>query len=1115
MRSFKSAISILLALATVMSMLVFPVYATDEAGVQAPDTSLNAPAPKTIFDIENEDGSPVKIACIGDSITYGHGIDEIDREVYSYPAMLGSMLGDGYEVGNFGKSASYILPGDSPYNLRSDKTLSYRDTQQYLDSITFAPDIVIIMLGTNDVTSFVDAESEAVIEEELENIIEIYQALESVQRVYVMTSIFAPYSPAMVKASDGPLQKIQQRAAADTGAEFVDIYSLTRDYFDVMLHLSDRLHPDEDSYEAIPGAAYALLTGTQYTPLEIPAAQSGVVYVDSSSTGKGSLTNDGLTPETPVSSLPLAAGMLRENGGTIVICGDYSCYTNNGTHMPKTNGTIKITSKYGGIDYAETGAQIKMNSTYLYLGGDTEFDDIHIYSSSNSILVCNFNNMTVGANVTCSAAADKVNPLILSGHNISNSAVPAEMVSLYGNCNITVNSGTWTYLRNGNRRGASTATIGTIAEGSCLTATINGGTFTQLDTTNNTGATGMNSVDGDCNLIINGGSFAGRIYGITRSGTLADGMKAPYCKGNINVYIYNGKFAATVRARQDDVGDISEATVKLTVSERYRDRADQFYYFDEVTFVDNSSLITTPEALLTLMNTPDMWQGHYVLGADIDLSKYEGTLTQKPIGNYDLPFSGMFDGAGHKISGIDITAEGCVGLFGCIERGDIRNLTIDGKVMNTFAATNAETKYTADGQHHGVTGMLVGSVFAHSDIANCTAYGTVEGKGNVGGMIGMVKNLGNWTVNVSYCDNYATVTNTLGNTGGVISRITSKGVAKIGVKVIECNNYASLTNTSKDRQRLAGIVGYIRIETNQVLIDGCANYGDLSGSNSSTDTSNRPHVGGIVGRAEVTYPTGESATQASSLLVERCENTGDISSTYMGGGIFAYCQRSSKVTGTVSFTECTTSGDVSATSYAAGIIGYVQNEQASNNYIVSDCANYGSITSNSSSGAAGLIGRVRGCTISDCYSEGEIIGTTRTNLGALFGISATANSTAVNCYAKAGVDTKLVGKTATSLVLTDCAFVEADGLSLKDSYAGFDFTDTWTIKDGAPMLDCFTGEATGDVDADGTLTNADVTLAVRHLSGWDIEYRSDRFDLNGDGKLSNRDAIALIIKIAG
>ena len=42
----------------------------------------------------------IKVACVGNSITYGSGV--ADREVNAYPVKLQGMLGDKYEVGNFG-----------------------------------------------------------------------------------------------------------------------------------------------------------------------------------------------------------------------------------------------------------------------------------------------------------------------------------------------------------------------------------------------------------------------------------------------------------------------------------------------------------------------------------------------------------------------------------------------------------------------------------------------------------------------------------------------------------------------------------------------------------------------------------------------------------------------------------------------------------------------------------------------------------------------------------------------------------------------------------------------------------------------------------------------------
>ena len=56
----------------------------------------------------------IKIACIGNSITYGARIKNRDRD--SYPAVLSRMLGEAYWVKNFGVSARTLLnKGDHPY----------------------------------------------------------------------------------------------------------------------------------------------------------------------------------------------------------------------------------------------------------------------------------------------------------------------------------------------------------------------------------------------------------------------------------------------------------------------------------------------------------------------------------------------------------------------------------------------------------------------------------------------------------------------------------------------------------------------------------------------------------------------------------------------------------------------------------------------------------------------------------------------------------------------------------------------------------------------------------------------------------------------------------------
>src|SRR4051812_50212794 len=77
-----------------------------------------------------------KVACVGDSITRGVG-----STMGGYPAELGRMLGSGYMVGKFGNSGSTMM---------KTPTDSYWVAPEFMQAQDFAPDVVVIMLGTND-----------------------------------------------------------------------------------------------------------------------------------------------------------------------------------------------------------------------------------------------------------------------------------------------------------------------------------------------------------------------------------------------------------------------------------------------------------------------------------------------------------------------------------------------------------------------------------------------------------------------------------------------------------------------------------------------------------------------------------------------------------------------------------------------------------------------------------------------------------------------------------------------------------------------------------------------------------------------------------------------------
>jgi lysophospholipase L1-like esterase len=82
---------------------------------------------------------PIRVACVGDSITFGFGIKDRARD--SYPAQLQMLLGSNWQVMNFGFNGATLLKhGTRPYSR----------LPVYREAISFKPDVVIIKLGTND-----------------------------------------------------------------------------------------------------------------------------------------------------------------------------------------------------------------------------------------------------------------------------------------------------------------------------------------------------------------------------------------------------------------------------------------------------------------------------------------------------------------------------------------------------------------------------------------------------------------------------------------------------------------------------------------------------------------------------------------------------------------------------------------------------------------------------------------------------------------------------------------------------------------------------------------------------------------------------------------------------
>lgn len=115
----------------------------------------------------------IKVACVGDSITYGCMV--ASRNKNNYPAVLNELLGQEYCVGNFGYTdRTAIKTADKPYTAE----------KLYQQSLDFRPDIVVILLGSND-SKEKNWDKEKYVNDYGE-IIDSYLNLDSAPKVYML-----------------------------------------------------------------------------------------------------------------------------------------------------------------------------------------------------------------------------------------------------------------------------------------------------------------------------------------------------------------------------------------------------------------------------------------------------------------------------------------------------------------------------------------------------------------------------------------------------------------------------------------------------------------------------------------------------------------------------------------------------------------------------------------------------------------------------------------------------------------------------------------------------------------------------------------------------------------
>ncbi len=189
---------------------------------------------------------PIKVACVGDSITQGVGA----KSGQSYPAQLQGLLGDGYKVGNFGVSARTLLKkGDFPY----------WNEKKYQDALAIEPAIVVIMLGTND-TKPQNWKFEAEFYADYRELVKSFQMLMTKPKVFVCRPVPVP-GEGNYGITEENIQKELPRIdalAKELGCRVIDMHAALEKFPEM---LPDRVHPNTAGAGEMAKAAAKAIAG--------------------------------------------------------------------------------------------------------------------------------------------------------------------------------------------------------------------------------------------------------------------------------------------------------------------------------------------------------------------------------------------------------------------------------------------------------------------------------------------------------------------------------------------------------------------------------------------------------------------------------------------------------------------------------------------------------------------------------------------------------------------------------------------------------------------------------------------------------------------------------------
>lgn len=268
---------------------------------------------------------PTKIACVGDSITFGYLIPQ--RETFHYPKVLGKLLGSDFEVRNFGNPGKTC--GDYP-DQKSRKRW-YGDNVEHKSASEWQADIYICNLGINDTGAWWNPK---LFSEGYERLIKDWRGTRKNIPVFIWTQLAPDFrGPDGKKTFPGNIfkpefafpgqdngsaknrptaQKLLKKLAAQENLHELDAYSPLCAHPEMML--PDGLHPNAKGARRIAEFTFAKLATTKIPGVKIKNPQPKLVPAKDKTA---------VTLKNPHKTAILLDGAsLRGNGGACFVFGN-------------------------------------------------------------------------------------------------------------------------------------------------------------------------------------------------------------------------------------------------------------------------------------------------------------------------------------------------------------------------------------------------------------------------------------------------------------------------------------------------------------------------------------------------------------------------------------------------------------------------------------------------------------------------------------------------------------------------------------------------------------------------------------------------------------------------